>query len=113
MKQLQELLRMGPRPPTVPEALSRLVQRYINGRKSLLLWTTNQLLQHVERTWEQVSDDPCDPTNSSAEQIIGLMLKIRAKMMRGFKAEAEVLDHPYLATFLRGSEGLCDLRQIV
>jgi len=112
MKQLQELLRMEPRPPTVPEALTRLVRRYINGRKGLL-WKINQLLQHVERTWGQVSDDPRDPTNNSTERIIGLTLKIRAKTMRGFKAEAKLLAHPYLATFLRGNEGLCDLRQIV
>ena len=112
MKQLQELLRLNPRPPTVPDALERLVRRYISCRKGLL-WKINQLLQHVERTWELVSDDPRDPTNNATERIIGLTLKIRAKTMRGFKAKAKVLAHPYLASFLRGRDGVCDLRQII
>ena len=33
----------------------------------------------VERTWEQVSDDPVDPTNNATERLIGLTFKIRAK----------------------------------
>jgi len=112
MKQLQELLRQEPRPPTVPQELERLVRRYIKCRKGLL-WKINQLLQHVERTWEQVSDDPRDPANNATERIIGLTLKIRSKTMRGFKVKAKVLAHPYLASFLRGSDGLCDLRQVI
>ena len=89
-----------------------MVRRYINCRKGLL-WKINQLLQHVERTWEQVSDDPKDPTNNATERIIGLTLKIRSKTMRGFKAKAKVIAHPYLASFLRGIDGLCDLRQVI
>ena len=112
MEQLQELLRQQPRPPTVPDELTRLVRRYIRARKGLP-WKVNQLLQHVERTWEQVSDDPVDPTNNVTERIIGLTYKIRAKTMRGFKAEAKALQHAYLSSFLRGDNGICDLREVI
>jgi len=112
MRQLLDLLRKQPRAPAVPEELSRLVMRYINARRGLP-WKVNQLLQHVERTWEKVSDDPVDPTNNATERLIGLTLKIRAKTMRGFKAMHKVIGHPYLAFYLRGREGICDLRKVI
>jgi len=112
MQTLLELLRLTPRPPTPPPALERLVIRYSRCRKGLL-WKINQLLQHVERTWAWVSDDPADPTNNATEQVIGLTLKIRAKTLRGFKSQAKVLAHPYLASFLRGEDAICDLRKII
>jgi len=112
MRELLELLRRQPRSPTLPEDLSRLVRRYINARRGLP-WKVNQSLQHVERTWEKVSDDPVDRTNNVTERMIGLTFKIRSKTMRGFKAIHKVVAHPYLAFYLRGNEGLCDLRKIV
>jgi hypothetical protein len=112
MEDLLSLLRKEPRAPAVPEELERLVRRYINARKGLP-WKVNQLLQHVERTWEKVSDDPVDPTNNATERLIGLTLKIRAKTMRGFKSMRKVLAHPYLAFYLRGRAGTCDLRKII
>jgi len=112
MRQLLEVLRQKPRAVTVPEELSRLVGRYIHARKGLP-WKVNQLLQHVERTWEKVSDDPVDPTNNATERLIGLTFKIRAKTMRGFKSMDKVVAHPYLAFFLRGQEGICDLRKVI
>jgi hypothetical protein len=112
MRELLELLRQQPRAPTAPEDLSRLVRRYINARKGLP-WKVNQLLQHVERTWEKVSDDPSDPTNNATERLIGLTFKIRAKTMRGFKAMHKVLAHPHLAFFPRGREGICDLQKVI
>jgi hypothetical protein len=112
MRELLELLRKKPRAPTVPEELSRLVRRYIYARKGLP-WKVNQLLQHVERTWEKVSDDPADPTNNQTERLIGLTFKIRSKTMRGFKSMEKVLTHPHLSFFLRGRDGLCDLRKVI
>lgn len=112
IQELLALLRKQPRAPTVPEALSRLVVRYINARRGLP-GKVNQLLQHVERTWAKVSSDPRDPTNNATERLIGLTFKIRAKTMRGFKALPKVVSHPYLAFFLRGQAGVCDLRQVI
>jgi hypothetical protein len=112
MRELLEILRKQPRAPTVPEDLSRLVMRYINARRGLP-WKVNQLLQHVERTWEKVSDDAVDPTNNATERLIGLTFKIRAKTMRGFKAMHKVVSHPYLSSFLQGDGGICDLRKVI
>jgi len=112
MKRLLAILRLKPRPPTMPLELERLVRNYIHCRKGLL-WKINQLLQHIERTWEQVSDNGVDPTNNVTERIIGLTLKIRAKTMRGFKSQRKVLDHIYLSSFLRGEAGICDLRKVI
>ena len=112
LEDLLALLRKRPRSPTVPEELSKLVRRYLYARKGLP-WRINQLLQHIERTWEKVSDDPIDPTNNVTERIIGLTFKIRAKTMRGFKSMAKVLAHPHLSFYLRGHGGSCDLRKIV
>jgi len=112
LEDLLALLRKRPRSPTVPEELSKLVRRYLYARKGLP-WRINQLLQHIERTWEKVSDDPIDPTNNVTERIIGLTFKIRAKTMRGFKTQAKVRAHPYLSFYLRGQDGLCDLREVV
>jgi hypothetical protein len=112
MKQLLEILRIKPRPPTVPEELTRLVGRYIRARKGLP-WKVNQLLQHVERSWTKVSDDPRDATNNVAERIIGLTFKIRAKTMRGFKSKQKVVNHAYLASFLRGEGGVCEMRKVI
>lgn len=111
MKRLLEILRLNPRPPTVPVELERLVRSYIHCRRGLL-WKINQLLQHVERTWSQVSNDTVDPTNNVTERLIGLTFKIRAKTMRGFKSQRKVLDHIYLSSFLRGDKGVCDLRKV-
>jgi len=112
MRELLALLRQRPRAPTVPEALERLGRRYINAHRGLP-GKVNQLLQHVERTWEKVSDDPGDPTNNPTERLIGLTLKIRAKTMRGFKSDRKVVQPPYLSSFLRGEEGICDLRKVI
>ena len=97
---------------TFPEAIERLVRRFINCRQGLL-WKANQLLQHIERTWPSVSHDPADATNNTTERLIGLTYKIRAKTMRGFKSQDKALAHPYLAAFLRGTDGVCDLRKVI
>jgi hypothetical protein len=112
MQELLELLRKQPRAPAVPLELERLVRRYINARRGLP-WKVNQLLQHVERTWQKVSNDLVDPTNNVAERLIGLTFKIRSKTMRGFKAMHKVVTHPYLSFYLRGDAGICDLRKVI
>jgi len=73
----------------------------------------NLLLQHIERSREIVSSDEGDRTNNATERIIGLDYKIRAKTMRGAKNINKVLGHCYLSEFLRGDNGVCDLRKVV
>jgi len=62
---------------------------------------------------DRVSSEPADRTNNATEQIIGLNYKIRAKTMRGFKSIDKSLSRCYLSEFLRGNEGVCDLRKVV
>lgn len=71
------------------------------------------MLQHIERTWEKVSNEPADPTNNATERLIGLTFKVRSKTVRGFKSMKKVLAHPHLALLLRGQEGVCDLRKVI
>lgn len=104
--------RQEPRPPTFPESIEKLVRRYIKCRKGTL-WKVNQLLQHIEQSWQHVSSDEGDRTNDATEQIIGLGYKIRAKMMRGLKNVDKILGHCYLSEYLRGVGGSCDLRKVV
>ena len=73
----------------------------------------NQLLQHIERSWVYVARGPGDPTNNVTERVIGLTYKIRAKTMRGFKSWDKALAHPYLSHYLRGEDGICDLRRVI
>jgi len=89
-----------------------LVRRYINCRRGLH-FKANQPLQHTKRTWSRVSSEDGDRTNNATEQIIVLDYNIRAKTTRGLKNIEKVLCHCYLAEFLRGSDGLCDLRKVV
>ena len=46
-------------------------------------------------------------------RLIGLTFKIRSKTMRGFKSDEKVLSHPILSSFLRGQDGVCDLREVI
>jgi hypothetical protein len=78
-----------------------------------LPWKVNQLLQHVERTREKVSDDRADPTHNAPERLIGLTFKIRAKTMRGVKSRTKVLAHPHPASFLRHPEKTRGPRQVI
>lgn len=96
----------------LPEEIERLVRRFINCRKGTH-WKANQLLQHIERTWPYVGRGPGDPTNNVTERVIGLTYKIRAKTTRGFKSWDKALAHPYLSQYLRGENGICDLRMVI
>lgn len=112
MLDLQRLLRQKWPCPRLPEEIERMVRRFINCRRGIH-WKANQLLQHIERTWERVGRGPGDPTNNATERVIGLTYKIRAKTMRGFKSWDKALAHPYLSQYLRGEDGKCDLRRVI
>ncbi len=112
MRDLIALLHRYRSSPKLPEEIEHLVRRFLTCREGVL-WKANQLLQHIERTWASVSRDPEDPTNNTAERLIGLTYKIRTKTMRGFKSRDKALAHPYLAAFLRGTAGVCDFRMVI
>ena len=81
--------------------------------KTLHLWKANQLLQHIEQRWDHVGSDGGDRTNNATERIIGLYYKIRIKTTLGLKNDDKVLVHCYLSGYLRGCDGVCDLRKVV
>jgi hypothetical protein len=110
--ELSALLRQDPMPQKIPESIEKLVRRYINCRSGAL-WKVNQLLQHIERTWDKVGKDGPDRTNNATERLIGLDYKIRAKTMRGFKSCTKAVNHCYLSEYLRGRDGICDLRKVI
>ncbi len=112
MVELQQLLREKWSLPRLPEEIERLVRRFINCHSGTF-WKANQLLQHIERSWAYVARGPGDPTNNVTERVIGLTYKIRAKTMRGFKSWDKALAHPYLSQYLRGEDGICDLRRVI
>ncbi len=112
MLDLITLLRQDPMPQKIPEGIEKLVRRYINGRGGGL-WKANQLLQHIERTWEKVGKNGTGRTNNTTERLIGLDYKIRVKTMRGMKSTAKALNHCYLSEYLRGEDGVCDLRKVI
>jgi transposase-like protein len=112
MLDLQRLLHEKWPWPQLPEEIERLVRRFINCRKGTH-WKANQLLQHIERTWPYVGRGPGDPTNNVTERVIGLTYKIRTKTMRGFKSWDKALAHPYLSQYLRGENGISDLRMVI
>ncbi len=112
MLELLAMLRQDPMPQKIPDSIDKLVRRYINCRSGTL-WKVNQLLQHIERTWDRVSKDGTDRTNNATERLIGLDYKIRAKTMRGFKSWPKAVNHCYLSEYLRGKDGVCDLRKVI
>jgi hypothetical protein len=112
MRELIELLHRYRSCATLPEPIERWVRRFINCHQGTM-GKANQLLQHIERTWTSVARGPGDATNNTTERLIGLTYKIRAKTMRGFKSWDKALTHPYLSQFLRGTEGVCDLRKVI
>jgi hypothetical protein len=112
MLELKRLLHEKWSSPRLPEEIERLVHRFINCRSGTHC-KANQLLQHIERTWASISRDPGDPTNNVTERIIGLTYKIRVKTMRGFKSWDKALAHPHLSQYLRGENGISDLRRVI
>jgi len=112
MIELKQMLHQYRDWPCLPEPIERLVRRFINCHRGSL-WKVNQLLQHIERTWQRVAHGSGDATNNVTERVIGLTYKIRAKTMRGFKSWDKALAHPYLSEFLRGEDGVCDLRKVI
>ena len=96
----------------IHRAVEKLVRRYGN-RCNGVLWKINQMLQHIERTWEKPVNHFRNRTNNTTGRIIGLDYKIRAKTMRGLKSWQKALNHCYLSEYLRGEDGVCDLRKVV
>jgi transposase-like protein len=112
MLELKRLLHEKWPLPQLPEEIERFVRRFINCHRGTH-GKANRLLQHIERTWPYIGRGPGDPTNNVTERLIGLTYKIRSKTMRGFKSWDKALAHPFLSQYLRGENGVYDLRRVI
>jgi len=62
------------------------------------------LMQDVLENWNRVG-----PTNNTTERLIGLLLKIRSGLMRGFQKPENIKRFVYLTGFLWANRKACDL----
>jgi len=104
LDRVKRLIRDGP-----PDALDRLVRihrRYQDapmpraGQTWSLPTHVRMLTLHLIETWERIGTDT-QPTNNTAERLIGLLLKERSKTMRGFAKPDSIPRFVHLAAHLR------------
>ncbi len=69
------------------------------------------LTLHLLDTWDQVGAGS-QTTNNTAERMIGLLLKIRSKTMRGFVVPENILRLVHLAAYLWENRADCDLKAV-
>ena len=66
---------------------------------------------HLRDTWRRIGAGD-QPTNNTAERLIGLLLKIRSKTMRGFAKPENILRFVHLAAYLWENRRTCHLRAV-
>ena len=69
------------------------------------------LTLHLLETWDRIGT-PTQPTNNTAERLIGLFLKIRSKTMRGFVHTQNLLRFVHLAAHLWENRHDCELKAV-
>ena len=115
LDELRRLVRDGP-----PDALARIEKihrRYLDhaaappGGQWTLGYHLRMLTLHLLDTWRRIGAGD-QPTNNTAERLIGLLLKIRSKTMRGFAKPENILRFVHLAAYLWENRRTCDLRAV-
>jgi hypothetical protein len=69
------------------------------GKKASVSWRLKQLALDISQSWAKV----WEYTNNATERAIGLCLKIRSKVMRGFKVKENILGFVHLVDWMRQS----------
>jgi len=70
------------------------------------------MIRSVSRvTWDRIGADT-QRTNNTAERLLGLLLKIRSKTMRGFAEPENMLRFVHLAAHFREARGVCELKTV-
>jgi len=101
-------------PPNALARLQKIHNRYIShpppppGEQWSLGYHVRMLTLHLLDKWRRIGIDT-QPTNNTAERMIGLSLKIRSKTMRGFSKKENIIRFVHLAAHLRESRKICDL----
>ena len=118
VRDLDELRRLIKEDP--PDALVRLEKmhsRYLDhppaqlGGEWTLGYHMRMLTLHLLDKWRKIGTDT-QPTNNTVERMIGLLLKIRSKTMRGFAKRENIIRFVHLAACLRENRKTCDLSAV-
>jgi len=115
LEELRRLIRKHP-----PDALDRIRaihERYLHclGPPRGGTWSfgyhLRMLTLHLLDTWDRIGT-PTQRTNNTAERLIGLLLKIRSKTMRGFVLPSNILRFVHLAHYLWQNQANCQLKAV-
>ncbi len=79
------------------------------GEKATLQWGMRQLALDLWNNWSRA----WEMTNNATERVIGRALKVRSKMMRGFKVDRHILLFSALGEMLTRPVGTVDLAGFV
>jgi transposase-like protein len=115
LDQLSRLIRDGPDDAGI--RLQKIHHRYLDypppppGRPWSLGYHLRMLTLHLLDTWNRIGAGE-EHTNNTAERLIGLLLKIRSKTMRGFAKPENILRFVHLAAHLWQNREDCDLRAV-
>ncbi len=115
LKELRRLVRDGP--DDAVERVQKIHLRYLDyasaprGGHWTLGYHMRMLTLHLLDTWNRIGAET-QPTNNTAERMIGLLLKIRSKTMRGFVKPDNILRFVHLAAHLWEGRGECELKDV-
>jgi transposase-like protein len=104
LARIQRLIRNDP--PDARDPLARIYSRYQDvpvpppGQTWSRAYHMRMLVLHLLETWNRIGADT-QPTNNTAERLIGLLLKERSKTMRGFARPDSIPRFVHLAAYLR------------
>ena len=105
------------RPDDAPRRIRRIHERYLEhrcpplGRPWSLGYHMRMLALHLLDTWDRVGGEG-PATNNTAERLIGLLLKIRSKTMRGFAKRENIPRFVHLMAYLWENRRNCPLRAL-
>ena len=115
LDELGRLVRDGP-----PDALARVEKihrRYLDypvaprGGTWTLGYHMRMLTLHLLDTWNRIGAGT-QLTNNTAERLIGLLLKIRSKTMRGFAKPENIQRFVHLTAYLWENRNACELKAV-
>ena len=92
------------------EDIKKLWEGYVKyrapspGKRWSFGYEIRLLMQDVLENWNRVG-----PTNNATERLIGLLLKMRSKVMRGFVKPENIKKFVYLSGFLWAHRDACDV----
>jgi hypothetical protein len=115
LDELRRLVRDGPEDAL--ERLTRIHQRYLDytaaplGGTWSLGYHMRMLTLHLLDTWNRIGAGS-QWTNNTVERMIGLLLKIRSRTMRGFAKPENILRFVHLAAYLWENRKTCELSAV-